>query len=392
MTPVTPVVACDPSDPAEPSVTPVVSVTGSLAAAAGEVESVAAHALWRLGEVEVNASLAWVGRLRTVLDRAEVALVGEAVGRGLAKDEGMSAVDRVVAAEGAVAPVPDPRRVAQVVKVADACRGASGPTDATAGADAGVTGVTGVAGAAVMPGAEVFAAAFTSGVMGVEKGGMIARFAADLQKVRSAATRRADALLALVGAGVAPTSTPTPTPSSTPTLTPSLTPTSARGAALGAAVDGSPDDEAGEAGAGGETGPGAPGDGSTFPGRPDGRDGQDGPAVGDRAQVVVMIGYDQLFGSVPGAGITITGEVLSPAVVRRMARDARIIPMVLAGTGQTLDLGNRPPLLQPRPTPGLLAPRPPLHLPRLHHPCHHTLVHDHDLTATIDDTRVTWHL
>ena len=246
VTPVTPVVACDPSDPAEPSVTPVVSVTGSLAAAAGEVESVAAHALWRLGEVEVNASLAWVGRLRTVLDRAEVALVGEAVGRGLAKDEGMSAVDRVVAAEGAVAPVPDPRRVAQVVKVADACRGASGPTDATAGADAGVTGVTGVAGAAVMPGAEVFAAAFTSGVMGVEKGGMIARFAADLQKVRSAATRRADALLALVGAGVAPTSTPTPTPSSTPTLTPSLTPTSARGAALGAAVDGSPDDEAGE--------------------------------------------------------------------------------------------------------------------------------------------------
>ena len=521
MTPMAPVAQVTPvgpeaaSEPGRPSRVPVVSVTGALAAAAGEVEGVAGQAMWRLGEAEVSAALAWVGRLRTVLDRAEVALVGEAVGRGLPKDEGMSSTDWVVAAEGVAAPVPDPRRVAAVVAVADACRTGVGPAG-----EGGLAGpVAGAAAAPVMPGAEVFTAAFTAGAMGVEKAGTIARFAADVKRVgdpdciaqdvallvgaasddaagravtgkelrqaiglatrlltpqkdlerdearqrlarsltktagptaltgaaglstyrmvldaegaaiidtavqalsepvpdlgadginqldpRSAATRRADALLALVSAGVAHgtrTPTPTPTPRSTPPPppTPSSTPTST-------SADGGGGGSADKV----DEGPAAGGDRSGVP---------DGPAVGDRAQVVVMIGYDQLLGSVPGAGITITGEVLSPAVVRRMACDARIIPMVLGGPGQVLDLGVGRRFFSPaqrlviwrrdhhRTYPGCTIPAA---WTNVHHNqwhsrggpttitngallCqrHHTLVHDRDLTATIDTTHVTWH-
>ena len=164
-------------------------------------------------------------------------------------------------------------------------------------------------------------------------------------------------------------------------------------------------------------GPGVDGDRSRVPDGAD--DPADGPAVGDRAQVVVMIGYDQLFGTAPGAGITITGDVLSPAVVRRMACDARIIPMVLAGTGQALDLGAGRRFFSPAQR--LVIWRRDHHSSTIpaawtndHHArwhsrggpttitngallCqrHHTLVHDHDhdrdLTATITDTRVTWH-
>lgn len=133
-----------------------------------------------------------------------------------------------------------------------------------------------------------------------------------------------------------------------------------------------------------------------------------------------MIGYDQLYGDTPGAGITISGEVLSPAVVRRMACEARIIPMVLSGPGQVLDLGVGRRYFSPAQRlviwrrdhhctyPGCTIPAAwtDVHHARWHSRggpttitngallCgrHHTLVHDNDHTATIDDTGVTWHL
>jgi len=138
-----------------------------------------------------------------------------------------------------------------------------------------------------------------------------------------------------------------------------------------------------------------------------------------KAQVVVTIDLDTLKDAIRGAGRTHSGAVLSPATVRRLACDASIIPMVLGSQGQPLDLGRTRRLV----TPALLAAlwardrgctfpgcgRPPqwcdahhvrhwadgghTALTNLTLLCahHHTWVHQHDLTATITTTDVTWH-
>lgn len=138
-----------------------------------------------------------------------------------------------------------------------------------------------------------------------------------------------------------------------------------------------------------------------------------------KAQVVVTIDFDTLKDAVRGAGRTLAGEVLSPAAVRRLACDASVIPMVLGGQGQPLDVGRSRRLVSP----ALLAAlwvrdkrctfpgcgRPPrwcdahhlrhwadgghtslLNLTLL---CghHHTYVHQRDLTASVTATDVTWH-
>jgi hypothetical protein len=59
---------------------------------------------------------------------------------------------------------------------------------------------------------------------------------------------------------------------------------------------------------------------------------------GDRAQVVVTVPFDVLRGQL-GAGLLDTGELLTATQVRRMACDALLIPAVLGGDGQVLDLG-----------------------------------------------------
>jgi hypothetical protein len=60
---------------------------------------------------------------------------------------------------------------------------------------------------------------------------------------------------------------------------------------------------------------------------------------GDRPQVVVTVDIDTLREQT-GAAILDDGAVLSPAAARRWACDARILPAVLGGTGQVLDLGR----------------------------------------------------
>jgi len=137
-----------------------------------------------------------------------------------------------------------------------------------------------------------------------------------------------------------------------------------------------------------------------------------------KAQVVVLIKHDRLVDAVRGAGHTLAGAVISPQTVRKLACDAAIIPMVLGSQGQPLDVGCTKRLV----TPALLAAlwvrdkrctypgcgRPPqwcdahhvrhwadggptalLNLTLL---CghHHTWVHQHDLTATVTATDVTW--
>jgi hypothetical protein len=61
---------------------------------------------------------------------------------------------------------------------------------------------------------------------------------------------------------------------------------------------------------------------------------------GDRPQVVVTIDYDKLRQQV-GAATFDDGAQLSPAVARRIACDAGIIPAVLGTASQTLDLGRQ---------------------------------------------------
>ncbi|MEH1128960.1 HNH endonuclease signature motif containing protein [Micromonospora sp. CPCC 206061] len=60
---------------------------------------------------------------------------------------------------------------------------------------------------------------------------------------------------------------------------------------------------------------------------------------GDRPQIVVTVPYDMLRHQL-GLGQLDTGERLSAQQVRRLACDAHIIPLVLGGDGQILDVGQ----------------------------------------------------
>ena len=138
-----------------------------------------------------------------------------------------------------------------------------------------------------------------------------------------------------------------------------------------------------------------------------------------KAQAVVLIHHEQLTDTLRGAGTTLTGEVISPQAVRKLACDASIIRMVLGSHGQPLDVGRTKRLV----TPSLLAAlwvrdkactfpgcrRPPnwcdahhvrhwadggnTALTNLTLLCahHHTWVHQHDLTATVTACHVIWH-
>jgi hypothetical protein len=60
---------------------------------------------------------------------------------------------------------------------------------------------------------------------------------------------------------------------------------------------------------------------------------------GEPAQMAVTVPYEPLTHTL-GAAVTDTGERLSAATARRMACDARILPVVLGGAGQILDMGR----------------------------------------------------
>ena len=60
---------------------------------------------------------------------------------------------------------------------------------------------------------------------------------------------------------------------------------------------------------------------------------------GDRPQVVVTVPFDPLRRAF-GTGVVDTGDRLSADTARRLACDARILPAVLDGAGQPLDLGR----------------------------------------------------
>jgi hypothetical protein len=67
--------------------------------------------------------------------------------------------------------------------------------------------------------------------------------------------------------------------------------------------------------------------------------GQLPDTAGQRPQLLITLDHDQLAAGV-GVGTLTKGDQLSPATLRRLACDAGIIPAVLGGTGQVLDLGR----------------------------------------------------
>ena len=58
------------------------------------------------------------------------------------------------------------------------------------------------------------------------------------------------------------------------------------------------------------------------------------------ATLLVLIDEDSLMGRIEKAGILDTGEKISPALARRLACEAEIIPIVLGGDSQPLDVGR----------------------------------------------------
>ncbi len=136
--------------------------------------------------------------------------------------------------------------------------------------------------------------------------------------------------------------------------------------------------------------------------------------------MIITMPLDDLREGTDGAGVTATGQVLAPSVVRRMACDAGIVPAVLGSEGEVLDLGRSVRFFTPGQRrllwmrdqgctyPGCTMP------PQwcdAHHVAwwsrgggsdidnaallcerHHIKVHTHDLTATVTATGVTWHL
>jgi len=137
-----------------------------------------------------------------------------------------------------------------------------------------------------------------------------------------------------------------------------------------------------------------------------------------KATMNVTVRWDALLRALVGAGETSTGEVLTPATVRRVACDADVVPMVLGTDGEILDQGRAKRLVTPGQRralehrdkgctfPGCSIPA---SWTEAHHVIHwsrgglsdlnnyallcgrhHTVVHDKDLMATVHATGVTW--
>lgn len=61
---------------------------------------------------------------------------------------------------------------------------------------------------------------------------------------------------------------------------------------------------------------------------------------GDRPRVVVTLNYDRLRDAAVGAGIIADGELISAGELRRLCCDADLVPAVLGGASETLDVGR----------------------------------------------------
>ncbi|QGF22516.1 HNH endonuclease signature motif containing protein [Raineyella fluvialis] len=68
---------------------------------------------------------------------------------------------------------------------------------------------------------------------------------------------------------------------------------------------------------------------------------------GDRPRVVVTIPEERLRDRAATGGLIATGERIAPADLRRLCCDADVLPVVLGGEGQVLDVGREHRLVTP---------------------------------------------
>jgi hypothetical protein len=414
------------------------AVLGGLRQVAGALGRSAGQPWWHLSEEQVGEVMGLMGVIRHQLDRVEVAAAREGIDRGLHTDQGWSATDWVRRTEADSAPAPATGHAARVSRVAQSAGRAevSGVHQAVA---AGVLSmgradqlirfqaeVAPVADPDLLeidlqvlldaasdhlvepdrPGGPTRACRLSDRELGVALARTARMLKPEEDLERQEERQRAGRMLfkraaqagmteyrwvldpegaAVVDSAISGLSAPAPAEDGTPDTRSAA---QRRAEALLAVVQ----------------------RGVSSPGK--------GPRT-DKAQVVVTITMHDLLQGLHGAGVTTTGTVLSPATVRRMACEAAIIPMVLGSQGEVLDLGH-PTRLFTRAQRRAMWHRdggctfPDCTIPaqwcETHHvdwwsrggptdlangallcPRHHTHVHKWDLTATVTDTRVTWH-
>ncbi|WP_052591635.1 HNH endonuclease signature motif containing protein [Luteipulveratus mongoliensis] len=405
-------------------------VGGTMHVVASALSRVDGAPLWALSGPDVEDLIESVAAARAALDRIEVAAVREGLGRGLHTEHGYGAVDWV-----------------------RWCQRAGG---AAVAEPAHLSRISRVAGSADRPAAQAIWAQFRGGHLSLGKTDQLARFEQDVTPV--AAAEEVEAVVAELvdsaidgpaGTGLTPRDLAKAVRYAGALLKPerdveaehealirgrSLTKRPGPAGLAEYRLLADPDAAAiVDAAVAGLSAPVSGPDGEPDPRTPSRRRadalvdvirrGVSSPGDGPRstkAQVVATMTLDQLIDGLRGAGVTATGEVLSPAEVRRHACDAGIIPMVLGSRGEVLDVGAEVRLFtsaQRRALwhrddgctyPGCTIP------PQwcdAHHVVwwsrggatdlgnaallcgrHHTLVHRRNLTATVTLTGVVWDL
>ncbi len=411
-------------------------------AAAGEED------FWQLGDTEVSDALGDIGRLRQLLDVAEVGLVREGLTRGLPEESAWTVHDWVTRAEGQHAPDPAVPHVGSVLRVAKVGTDRAGR-------------YAGVAGEAMGEVRE----AFEAGDLPLGKADQLTKFHGQVapvaqeealegtlralldgardevvrsgpegtvtERVRGLTQKQLGAAIAHAGRLLKPEKEQEDEDrraKSARSLTKGPGPVGMTSYKLvldeeGAAVL----DAALAALSGPVKGPeGEPDPRPARQRRADAllelvRRGVSSPGEEpkcEKAQIIITMDLDDLREQTNAAGVTATGQVLAPSVVRRMACDAGIIPAVLGSEGEVLDLGRSVRFFTPGQRralwmrdqgctyPGCTMP------PQwcdAHHVAwwsrgggtdidnaallcerHHTAVHTRDLTATVTAKGVTW--
>ena len=408
-----------------------------LRAAVAEVDKAGLEPAWMLGDADLGEALTLVGRLRASSERLEVATVTEALTRGVPTQDGWGAHDWVSRVESAEAPPPSAAHVAAVCRLAAASVRARPGSAPDAEPDA-------------------VAAAYASGSLSLAKADQLARFTVDLARVADPVQLEADLAVLVASAQDAPgrpglterqltvaigyagrllrparelqveedaqrrgrSLTKRRGPAGMAEYLLRLDPEGAASidaavAALSAPVPG-PDGE--------------PDQRCAAHRRADallavvarGVASPEGVTTSERAQVMVTVPLDTLRDGIRGGGVSESGQVLSPGTLRRMACDASIIPAVLGSASEVVDLGRAVRLFTPGQRrllwrrdggcsfPGCTVPAT---WTEAHHVTHwvdggatdlanaallcqrhHTEVHSRDLTATVTDHGVTWHL
>jgi hypothetical protein len=124
-----------------------------LASGTRALEKAGVEPAWAVDDAGLAVAMSLLGQLRSLTDRLEVTITSEVLTRGTADATGLSPVDWIVDQQGSAAPRPDPRRVATVVRVAEAgtSRETGRPGDLRRGAGGGAAGALGRPDRAVRP-------------------------------------------------------------------------------------------------------------------------------------------------------------------------------------------------------------------------------------------------